>query len=134
MRQKEIEKTSKGRDKGMSQPENEIEKTRKLGSLRPTQTHKWQRRDSIESELEGGDENEKLFDCIDQVSMCLFAGIHIAIIMMFGQGWGVLGVALLCLPFFLLVAVLYLPHGVLVLLSKNTANVRRGDLHADAPR
>jgi hypothetical protein len=118
MRQKEIEKTSKGCDKGMSQPENEIEKTRNLGSLGRTQKHNWLRRYSIESELKGGEENEQLFYCIDQVSMCLFAGFHITIIMMFGQGWGVLGVAVLCLPFFFLVAVLYLRHGVLVLLSK----------------
>jgi hypothetical protein len=120
MSKEEIEKTRRGCDKGMSQPENEIQKPRKLGSLRPTQTHKWQRRDSVESELEGGEQTQQWFD---QLSMCLVAAFQIAIMMTFGHGCGVLDVAVLCLPFVCLVTVLCLRPGVLVLPSKNTAAI-----------
>jgi hypothetical protein len=125
MSQEDIEKTRRGCCKGMSQPENEIQKPRKLGSLRPTQTNKWQRRDSVESELEGGEQTLQWFD---QLSMCLVAAFQIAIIMTFGHGCGVLDVAVLCLPFFLLVTVLCLRPGVLVLPSKNTAAIAETSL------
>ncbi len=123
MSQEEIEKTRRGCDKGMSQPpENEIQKPRKLGTLRPTQAHQWQTRDSVESELEGGEHTQEWFD---RLSMCLVAAFQIAIIMTFGlpNGCGVLDVAMLCLPFFFLVTVLCLRAGVLVLPSKNTAAI-----------
>jgi hypothetical protein len=122
MSQEEIEKTLRGCDKGMSQPENEIQKPRKLGTLRPTQAHQWQTRDSVESELEGGEQTQEWFD---RLSMCLAGAFQISIIMTFGlpNGYGVLDVAMLCLPFFFLVTVLCLSAGVLVLPSKNTAAI-----------